>query len=335
MSSTTTDDNNNHPLGSSGEITSTKKECTSCEQNTDTITEGFNSVTIRNDMSTCACCGKEGNSDDMNTCNKCKSVKYCNAACKKKHRSKHKKACEKRVAELRDEQLFKDPPPNEECPICFLPQQCGNETEIFKSCCGKVICIGCVYAMKMSEGKDICAYCRAPPPTSDEERIKRTKKLMDKGNARAFYNFAGYYAKGDLGFSRDWIKANELLLMAGERGCAVAYYNLGSSYYRGDGFEVVMKKTKHYYELAAIGGYVQARYYLGNIELKGHPDRAMKHYLLAARAGYEEALDQVKLGFQLGVVTKDGYANTLRAYHERQKEMKSDMREKAAALHVS
>ena len=31
----------------------------------------------------------------MNTCNKCKSVKYCNAACKKKHRQKHKKQCER------------------------------------------------------------------------------------------------------------------------------------------------------------------------------------------------------------------------------------------------
>ena len=43
----------------------------------------------------CANCGKESNSSDMNTCNKCKSVKYCNAACKKKHRQKHKKQCER------------------------------------------------------------------------------------------------------------------------------------------------------------------------------------------------------------------------------------------------
>ena len=35
-------------------------------------------------------------------------VKYCNAACKKKHRKKHKKACERRVAEMHDEKLFKE-----------------------------------------------------------------------------------------------------------------------------------------------------------------------------------------------------------------------------------
>jgi len=108
------EDNNNHKLDGSGEMTSSKREeYTPCEQNNvDNITEAIESVAILNDVSKCASCGKEGNSD-MNTCNKCKMVKYCNAACKKKHRKKHKKACEKRVAELHDEKLFKEPPPPE------------------------------------------------------------------------------------------------------------------------------------------------------------------------------------------------------------------------------
>jgi len=94
-------------------------------------------------MSTCANCGKEGNSCDMNACNKCKSVKYCNAACKKKHRHKHKKACEKRVAELHEEALFKDPPPPDECPICMLPLPLDASQTDFETCCGTVICHGC------------------------------------------------------------------------------------------------------------------------------------------------------------------------------------------------
>ena len=52
--------------------------------------------TADKDVSICANCGKEG-SDVTNTCNKCKQVKYCNAACKKKHRHKHKKDCEEHV----------------------------------------------------------------------------------------------------------------------------------------------------------------------------------------------------------------------------------------------
>ena len=50
-------------------------------------------------ITSCANCGKEGG-DSMNTCNKCDLVQYCNAACKKKHKTKHKKKCERRAAEL-------------------------------------------------------------------------------------------------------------------------------------------------------------------------------------------------------------------------------------------
>jgi len=104
----TTDDNSDQQHVGIEDKTSSKKECTSCEQNNvNTITNGIDSVVIQDDTSTttCANCGKEGNSADMNICNKCKEVKYCNAACKKKHRKKHKKACERRVAELHEEQF--------------------------------------------------------------------------------------------------------------------------------------------------------------------------------------------------------------------------------------
>ena len=58
--------------GDSGEITLSKKEYTLCEQNDiDIITENIDSVAILDeDVLTCANCGKEGNSNDMNTCNK-------------------------------------------------------------------------------------------------------------------------------------------------------------------------------------------------------------------------------------------------------------------------
>jgi hypothetical protein len=51
----------------------------------------------------------------------CMLVKYCNANCQKNHWPTHKKECKQRAAELNDEALFKDPPPKEECSICFLP----------------------------------------------------------------------------------------------------------------------------------------------------------------------------------------------------------------------
>ena len=80
-----------------------------------------------------------------------------------------------------------------------------------------------------------------------------------------------------------------------------------------------------------MGGSVDARHNLGAFDWNaGNHHRAMKHFILAAKAGEASSLDEVKDGFMKGVVTKDEFASTLRAYHERQKEMKSDMREEAA-----
>ena len=71
---------------------------------------------------------------------------------------------------------------------------------------------------------------------------------------------------GIFGMPQDRAKTNELYLKAGELGCAVAYYNLGSAYCAGRGVGIDMKKTRHYYELAAMNGNVMARYNLGNRE---------------------------------------------------------------------
>ena len=281
----------------------------------------------------CANCGKgEEDSNKLKKCSACLSVKYCSAACQKAHRPQHKKACKKKAAELYEEKLFKEVE-REECPICFLPLSGREMTEMFQSCCGKVICIGCIYLMNESGGKDLCAFCRTPPPSSDEERIKRLKKLMAKGVGGAFFSLAGYYDRGMMGLTQDWAKSNELLLRGGELGYSEAYYNLACSYSNGTGVEVDTNKAKYYYELAAMNGSIKARHNLGCIEGQaGHFCRGMKHLILAARAGYEMSLEAVKKGYMsgLGLLTKDEYANTLRAYQKRQKEMKSDARDKAA-----
>ena len=283
----------------------------------------------------CASCGKEGG--NLNTCNKCKMVKYCNAACKKKHRSKHKKQCEKRVAELHDEALFKERPSQEDCPICFLPLPLDPVQTNFQSCCGKNICMGCIHAMFEEASrrgkKGLCAFCRVPTLTS-EEAVKQIKKLMEADNADAFYNLAGFYQDGNMGMQQDYEKANELWLKAGDLGCVDGYCKLGFSYYNGRSVEMDKKKAVHYWELAAMNGSVNARHSLGCVEGKaGNIHRSMKHFILAAKAGCKRSLDNVKKGYMYGIVTKDEYASTIRAYHQRVDETKSDDRDKAEAAY--
>src|SRR6056300_1491867 len=75
------------------------------------------------DMSCCASCGKAALDDvKLKKC-ACELVKYCSVDCQKNHRSQHKRACKKRLAEIRDDNLFKEPDESHlgDCPICFLP----------------------------------------------------------------------------------------------------------------------------------------------------------------------------------------------------------------------
>ena len=207
-----------------------------------------------------------------------------------------------------------------------------DKTESFQTCCGKVICNGCIYEMIMSEGKDLCAFCRTPPARDDTEDTKRVKKQMDKGNALAFVALGSCYTSGTHGLPQDHQKAHELFLKSGELGCAGAYYTLGQKFRVGESVEKDVRKAKHYFELAAVMGSLDARYNLGVEDYNaGNHQRAMKHFIISSKAGHETALEGVKKGFLKGLVTKDEYASTLRAYQKIQDEMKSDAREKAAA----
>ena len=285
-----------------------------------------------NDVSACANCGKEGN--NLNICNKCKAVNYCNAACKKKHRAKHKKQCERRAAELHDEMLFKEPPPEHgDCPICFLRLPTMDEGRMYMACCGKMICTGCCYAdVYDNHGKIIadkkCPFCRTPLPTSGEEGVERLKKRMEVGDAYAFCMMGCLHDEGDYGVPQDSAKALEFWHKAGKFG----YSNIGLAYKNGNGVERDEKKAEHYYELAAMEGCVAARYNLGANEYKaGNWDRTLKHFMIAVRGGCPHLVKAIQLLYMNGHATKDHYANALRAHQAYLNEIKTDQRDEAAA----
>ena len=288
------------------------------------------------DVSVCANCGKEGS--NMNICNKCKEATYCNAACKKKHRSKHKKQCERRVTELRNEALFGEPPPQYgDCPICFLRLPSMDNGRSYMSCCGKIICMGCIYApVYNNQGKVIvtkkCPFCRTPVATSEKEFLERNKKRMEVGDAYAFYVMGCAYDKGEYyGVPQDSAKAIEFWHKAGKFG----YNNIGHAYYNGDGVERDEKMARHYYELVALEGKVTARYNLGvDEDNAGNYDRALKHYMIAVRGGCHRSVKDIQQLYMDGHVAKDQYSNALRSHQAYLNEIKSEQRDKAAAFDV-
>ena len=269
-------------------------------------------------------------------------VKYCNRDCQVAHRQQHKNACKVRAAEIYDEKLFQEPPHGGECPICC--HITDGEHDTYMSCCGKNICIGCISGCaqqnvkRIREGKrdhGMCVYCRAPMKTNrpQEVTLRKLNNLMEKGEGQAIDMLAGYYRDGEMGLTQDMRKANELYLKAGEFGYSRGYFNLAQSYLSGSGVEVNMRKARYYWELAAMNGHIHARHNLACEEGKaGNHQRAYRHMVLAARAGSEESLAYVKIGYRDGYVTKDEFADTLRAYQKVRDEIMSDERVKGLAL---
>jgi len=240
------------------------------------------------------------------------------------------------VAELHDEKLFEEPPPLEDCPICMIRLPFINSGKVYMACCGKVICRGCFHAVQSRATKrkeDICPFCRTPTPDSDEEVIKQYKERMKLNDANAIYNLGGFYKQGLIGLPQNTAKALELYHKAGELGSANAYYCLGCAYRLGEGVERDEEKNKHYWELAAIEGDVNARRNLGAYEGNaGNMDRALKHFMIAAKDGYLESLEDIKVLYSNGYATKDDYAKALRLYQAYLSEIKSDQRDEAAAF---
>ena len=342
--SSSNDDTHKYCDEGGGGGASSKEMCTSCEQNKNVsssgssanidaaVVVGIDGITMSDTkLSVCANCGKKGS--DMNICNRCNSVKYCNAACKKKHRSKHKKKCDRRVAELHDEALFKQPPTLEDCPICMirLPEMEGGRK--YYTCCGKIICSGCSHAnMKRSKGQILCPFCRTPEPTSNKEELKRNIKRVEMKDFYAMYEYGCCFDRGKLGCPQNLVKALEQFHRAGELGCAEAHNKIGYAYYYGKGVQRDMKKAAYYWEISAVNGDAKARHNLGAEEKDaGNMERALKHFMIAVECGISASLDTIKRLYMNGHATKEDYAKALQAYQSYLDEIRSDQRDDAAA----
>ena len=232
-----------------------------------------------------------------------------------------------------DEDLFKQPPPQDECPICMLPLPSDGEGQAYHECCGKSLCAGCMHADDMRDERCLCPFCRTPAANSDKKYIERLKKRAGGDDAVAIYTLGCFSCDGMRGLRQNYRKANKLWLRAGELGDALAYHNLANSYYNGKGVQRNEEKANHYYELAAIGGNVKARYNLGIFEYNaGNMNRAVKHWMISASAGHDKSLKEIRECFMDGHATKDDFEKALRAHKEAADEMKSDQRDAAAAF---
>ena len=280
----------------------------------------------------CASCGTAGGDDvKLKRCNACYLVRYCSVKCQKEHRSKHKKECKKRAAELRDEILFKQPENTHlgDCPICCLPLSLDLSKSGLNSCCSKVICHGCNYANQKREFEGglqkKCAFCRKAVRKTNEEANKQMMKRIEANDP---------FAMCQMGKERyrlgDYKAAFEYWTRAAALGDAASNHQLSVMYHDGRGVEKDEKRALHHAEEAAIGGHHLARHNLGCTEEdNGRVDRAVKHYIIAANLGYGDSLEPIKKLYKAGKISKDDFNAALRGYQTAIHATKSPQREEA------
>jgi len=203
------------------------------------------------------------------------------------------------------------------------------------SCCGKDICCGCIHASEARDKKSnrVCPFCRTPAAPTAEELIQRYKKRTELNDGHAFYDIGCYYTEGTYGYPQNYAKALELWHRAAKLGYSVAYFTIGNAYMFGRGVEINKEKAKHYWELAAMCGVVEARHNLGIEEYEaGNVDRALKHYMIAVKCGFKISLKGIKELYMEGHATKDDYTNALQSYQSYLDDIKSNQRDEAATF---
>ena len=227
-------------------------------------------------------------------------------------------------------------PEEDRCPICLdLIELPMNEHARMKACCMKLVCNGCILAAYWRGVNDSCPFCRTLLPDDDASKLAMIRKRVEKGDAEAIFGLGFAYHGGGLGLAKDVPRAIELYTEAAERGSLIAHYNLGISYYHGDGVEEDEPRGVHHWQQAAMKGNVLARHNLGGVEYEnGNYELAVQHYMISAKMGYEKSLNEIKDIFKDGHATKAQYAKALIGYRDAVEEMKSPQREEAKRLGI-
>ena len=234
--------------------------------------------------------------------------------------------------------LFTPIPEREECPICMIPLPIGEEGTIFMKCCGKTICRGCGYKAVETDEKNgvdpfmmgMCAFCRQPP-IHPKNQIKALKKLMKKNNPKAFVIMATRYEEGNSVIQSD-TKSLEMRIRAAELGSAQAIGLIGKFYEVGRVVEQNMSKVFEFLEVSAKKRSVLAHHLLALYEEDINIQKSIKHYKVAACAGYRPAMDGLMNLYRYKLLSKEDLAQTLRAFQVSNDLTKSKERDYARAL---
>ncbi|RLL50178.1 hypothetical protein D8Y20_12105 [Mariprofundus sp. EBB-1] len=136
--------------------------------------------------------------------------------------------------------------------------------------------------------------------TSSSDAEAWYQQASELGSEDALYNLAALYYR-----QLKYKKAFDLFVQAAEKGDVEAQNTIASMYQNGQGVDVNIEQSIHWYALAAKHAYAPAQFNLGNIYRKGdgveqQDDKAVQWYREAARQGFAEAQNALAYMYALG-----------------------------------
>ena len=252
--------------------------------------------------------------------------------------------------ELKGADLFKPLPPTEDCAICLVPLPHEKSESRYQVCCGNEICKACHRENKesikkqneeKSAGKKVpftCPFCREPKPTCAEEEFVRLQARCLKNDHIAFTSMGASYRSGThCGTPIDDLKSLDCFIQAVELGSPEACVSIANGYHMGNGLSVNKERAALFERVGALRGEVAARHNIGNSEYydSGNHEIAIRHWKIAAEAGYQKSLDALKKIYNADgkmpgkeFITNEYLESIYRAGHEAQMEVKTEEREK-------
>ena len=215
-----------------------------------------------------------------------------------------------------------------ECGICSYTLPLDPKQSVYESCCGQIICQGCVVASRkakirmhelmslqesmpdvpreslefqiMTNSKNIrCAYCRGTRPNNCEELVQRLCKRVEKFNDAVAMNQLGdCYMKGLHGVDVDVIRGIELYKKSYELGSSDAAHRLW--YYSPE------EEKKQYLDEGVRRNNLHSMFERGKECLRHESldkEEAIRLISNVYKAGYTDAFDTLFQMCKDGVIT--------------------------------
>ncbi|KAL7538272.1 hypothetical protein ACHAWF_006041 [Thalassiosira exigua] len=223
-------------------------------------------------------------------------------------------------------EIFQEPR-QQECPICFMPFSFGGFKGVYLPCCGKAICSCCLYQQDISAfekevgaaggynvmlgPRSTCPFCRAQihrcqsADETEKKNLQLQKRIdMDDGNACSVLadDHIRQVFPEDRSSAEDLIRAGQLFIQAAELG-----------HVDESGIANLLGQIAEEFEAAGIRDNDFFRVSVKEILVTGAKNGCLDchHYL---GHGSTPSSKMLLDGFVAGHITKDEYAEALRAY---------------------